>query len=200
MLTFSFSSSFIFKALFLQCQQRWASRMHHEGSDCWESIKASTAEHCVAFQGMPAPLSVITGNCHRGAVRWMQKRSQEVQRHLQEDGVAAPLIKQEMDPDPDGYAYAWNQCLDLHRLFVLNDFSSYQCDDCRSPLSKDILDKFLCCRNSGWKEENGRKPPACSFDTINPQQSWKAATLTKQGKKINCHQTRQNLKICAGRS
>lgn len=30
MLTFSFSSSFIFKVLFLRCQQRWASRMHHE--------------------------------------------------------------------------------------------------------------------------------------------------------------------------
>lgn len=81
------------------------------GSDCWESIKAPAAEHCVAFQGMPTPLSVITGSCHHGAVRWMQKRSQQVQRRLQEEGVAAPFIKQEMDPDPDGYAYAWNQCL-----------------------------------------------------------------------------------------
>lgn len=82
-----------------------------QGSDCWESIKALTAEHCVAFQGMPTPLSIITGSCHHGAVRWMQKWSQHVQRRLQEEGVAVPFIKQEMDPDPDGYADAWNQCL-----------------------------------------------------------------------------------------
>lgn len=81
------------------------------GSDCWESIKAPTAEHCVAFQGMPTPLSVITGSCHHGAVRWMQKMSQQVQRCLQEESAAAPFIKQEMDADPDGYAYVWNHCL-----------------------------------------------------------------------------------------
>lgn len=115
------------------------------GSDCWESIKALTAEHCVAFQGMPTPLSVITGSCHPGALRRMQKWSHPVQRRLQEEGVVAPFIKQEMDPDPDGYAYAWNQCLICTVSLFWLIFVPTSAMATTAPPFKDTLDKFLCC-------------------------------------------------------
>lgn len=72
MLTFSFSSSFIFKVLFLLSRWLRALWTHQRGSDCGDSIKPPTAEYCVTFAGMPTLLSVITQSCHRGALRGMQ--------------------------------------------------------------------------------------------------------------------------------
>lgn len=80
------------------------------GSDCWESIKPPTTEHCVAFQGMPTPLSVITGSCHHGAARWMQMATASSETSGGRRRYCA-IYKAGDDPEPDRYAHVWNQCL-----------------------------------------------------------------------------------------
>lgn len=55
MLTFSFSSSFIFKGALPPASLAMCLMEASKGSDCWDSIKPLTAEYCVTFQGNANP-------------------------------------------------------------------------------------------------------------------------------------------------
>lgn len=72
MLTFSFSSSFIFKVLFLLSVWLRGLMDASKGSYCSDSIKPQSTGYCVTFPGMPTLLSVITQSCHHSALCSMQ--------------------------------------------------------------------------------------------------------------------------------
>lgn len=55
MLTFSFSSSFIFKGALPPASLAMCLMEASKGSDCWDSIKPLTAEYCVTFRGNANP-------------------------------------------------------------------------------------------------------------------------------------------------
>lgn len=115
------------------------------GSDCWESIKPPTTEHCVAFQGMPTPLSVITGSCHHGAARWMQMVPASSETSVGRRRYGA-IYKAGDDPYPDRYAHVWNQCLicTVSLFWLIPVPNSVQA--AAAPVFKDIPDEFLRCR------------------------------------------------------